>query len=352
MGNTTSSRTEKYYNYLQNNKNGVPIEINMNDVNPYEVLGVSKNFTFEELKDAYRRIVKFVHPDKGGSEQLFNIATECFRTLARELKMREEKTHDELRKGSRDYWANAPTMPGPPVYTSERQESESYKYNPNSDGRGGSSDGGVGGGIVNESSANFNERFNRTFEANRLKEDDGTHDGYGEKMAKSTKEREDFKIPQLLKKYNNTTFNKVFDTVTLQDTKEVVKYIEPEALPLAKTLQYTELGGASRGDFSSTSEGEARKSLQYTDYMKAFTTTRLVDPRAVQERQNFKNVKEYESERANVMAKPETAEERAWRKQKEYEAQKTEEARLHRLKQRDAKTALHHEKVNRAMLQR
>ena len=166
MGNTTSSRTEKYYNYLQNNKNGVQTEINMNDINPYEVLGVSKNFTFEELKDAYRRVVKFVHPDKGGSEQLFNIATECFRTLARELKMREEKTHDELRKGSRDYWANAPQMPEPPVYTSERQESDSYKYNPNSDGRGGGNDGGGGA----ESSANFTERFNRTFEANRLKE--------------------------------------------------------------------------------------------------------------------------------------------------------------------------------------
>jgi hypothetical protein len=34
----------------------------------------------------------------------------------------------------------------------------------------------------------------------------------------------------------------------------------------------------------------------------------------------------------------------------EEEAAKAEEARLHRLKQRDATAALHHEKVNRAML--
>jgi hypothetical protein len=84
--------------------------------------------------------------------------------------------------------------------------------------------------------------------------------------------------------------------------------------------------------------------------MKAYTTTRLVDPRSVHERKNFRNVDEYESERTNVMATPETPDERAWRKKKEFEAQKAEEARLYRLKQRDSAAALHHDKVNRLML--
>jgi curved DNA-binding protein CbpA len=345
MGNNTSSRTEKYYNYLENSKNGSQMNIDINAIDPYEILGLTRKFTFEELKDAYRRTAKFVHPDKGGSEQLFNIATDCFRKLAHELKMREEKTHDELRKGSRDYWAQ---MPAAPQYTSERESNDSYKYAPdhvNSSSENHHDGGGGGGG-----GGNFTDRFNRAFEENRLKEDDGTHDGYGEKMAKSSKVREDFKIPQLMKKFNQNTFNKVFDTVTLSDSSEVVKYVEPEALPLAKSLQYTELGGASKGDFSSTSEGEARRTLQYTDYMKAYTTTRLVDPRAVQERKNFRNVDEYESERTNIMAAPETPEERAWRKKKEYEAQKAEEARLFRLNQRDTAAALHHERVNRLMI--
>ena len=362
MGNNTSSRTEKYYNYLENSKNGGQMNIDMNDVDPYDVLGVSRKFTFEELKDAYRRIVKFVHPDKGGSEQLFNIATECFRKLAHELKMREEKTHDELRSGSREYWAQ---MPSAPQYSSEREGNESYKYAPeysntntntnynrnkNNKSRNNETIEESEPENVANSAGNFTDRFNRAFEENRLKEDDGTHDGYGEKMAKSTKVREDFKIPQIMKKFNSSTFNKVFDTVTISDKSEVIRYVEPEPLPLAKSLQYTELGGASKGDFSSTSEGEARRSLQYTDYMKAYTTTRLVDPRAVQDRKNFNNVDEYESERTNTMAKPETPEERAWRKKKEYEAQKAEEARLYRLKQRDSTAALHHEKVNRLML--
>ena len=374
MGNNTSSRTEKYYNYLESSKNGSQMNIDMNTIDPYEILGLTRKFTFEELKDAYRRTAKFVHPDKGGSEQLFNIATDCFRKLAHELKMREEKTHDELRKGSRDYWAQ---MPAAPQYTSERENNDSYKYAPdhvNSSSEnqhhggsgGGSGGGGVGGGAgggggvgggaggvgggAGGGGGNFTDRFNRAFEENRLKEDDGSHDGYGEKMAKSSKVREDFKIPQIMKKFNQNTFNKVFDTVTLSDSSEVVKYVEPEALPLAKSLQYTELGGASKGDFSSTSEGEACRTLQYTDYMKAYTTTRLVDPRAVQERKNFRNVDEYESERTNIMAAPETLEERVWRKKKEYESQKAEEARLFRLNQRDSAAALHHERVNRLMI--
>lgn len=338
MGNNTSARTDKYYNYLENSKNGVQMQINMNEIDPYEILGLNRKFTFEELKDAYRRTAKFVHPDKGGSEQLFNIATECFRKLAHEYKLREEKTHDELRNGSREFWAKTQPLPEGPIFSSQRESSESHKYAPPS--------------ANSDESENFANRFNQAFEANRIKEDDGTHDGYGTQMAKSSKTREDFKIPQLLKKYNNNTFNKVFDTVTLSDKSEVIKYVEPEALPLAKSLQYTELGGASKGDFSSTSEGESCRTLQYTDYMKAYTTTRLVDPRAVQERRNFNNVDEYESERTNIMAKPESSEERAWRKKKEHEAQKAEEARLYRLKQRDSAAALHHEKVNRLMLKR
>jgi len=327
MGNNTSSRTEKYYNYLENSKNGSQVQINMDTIDPYEVLGLPRKFTFEDLKEAYRRTAKFVHPDKGGSEQLFNIATDCFRKLAHELKMREEKTHDELRSGSREYWAQ---MPSAPQYTSEREGNDSYKYAPEySNDRGADQDKGMNSN-KSEESANFLNKFNQAFESNRLKEDDGTHDGYGQKMAKSSKVREDFKIPQIMKKFNNNTFNKVFDTVTLSDSSEVVKYVEPEALPLAKSLQYTELGGASKGDFSSTSEGESRRTLQYTDYMKAYTTTRLVDPRSVQDRKSFRNVDEYESERTNVMATPETSEERAWRKNKEYKAQKAEEARLYR----------------------
>ena len=153
-----------------------------------------------------------------------------------------------------------------------------------------------------------------------------------------------------MKKYNNDAFNKVFDSVTLPTTGEVVKYREPEPLPVAKSLQYTELGRAATTDFSSTTEGESRRNLQYTDYMKAHTTTRLVDPRAVEARKKYRNVDEYESARTDAMSRPATDEELQWQKQRATQAEKAEEDRLRRLKERDNRASLHHDTVSRLML--
>jgi curved DNA-binding protein CbpA len=269
-------------------------------MDPYEVLGVEKNFKWDDLTKNYKRLAKLVHPDKGGSEEVFNAVTECFRKLAREFKAREEKTHDELRNGARSYAAD--------------MQSRSADVR-----------GTVNVGADADDAAGFREKFNTAFEKNRLEDDDGTGHGigYGAKMAASTgKVREDFSIPRVMKKYDTNTFNKVFETVTLADTREVIKYREPDALPVSKSLQYTELGKASTGDFSSTTEGEARRTLQYTDYMKAYTTTRLVDPRGVEERKKYRNVDEYESARADAASRPESEDERQWRKKKQHEVKR------------------------------
>jgi curved DNA-binding protein len=38
---------------------------------PYRVLGVAREASPEELQDAYRRLVKLHHPDRGGSAERF-----------------------------------------------------------------------------------------------------------------------------------------------------------------------------------------------------------------------------------------------------------------------------------------
>jgi len=328
MGNNPSRNVvyDKYYESLK--RSGAKNEaVDMSTIDPYEVLGLDKNFEWEDLKASYKRLAKLVHPDKGGSEILFNTVTECFRMLAHEYKAREEKSHIELRNGAMNYFEDMQR-------SSSSQRPPASMVNMNTD----------------EDTASFIDRFNRTFEKNRMEDDDGSSIGYGAKMAASSKVREDFSIPRVLKKYDANAFNKVFDAVTLPQTKEVVKYVEPEPLPLAKKIQYTELGKGATDDFSSTQEGEGRRTLQYTDYMKAYTTTRLVDPRAVQERQTYRNVDEYEVARTEATTSAATQEEIAWRRRKEKEAEAAERDRLARLKQRDTRTALHFERVNRAML--
>lgn len=43
-----------------------------NPENPYDILGIHKNATTEEINSAYRAKVKILHPDNGGSSEDFN----------------------------------------------------------------------------------------------------------------------------------------------------------------------------------------------------------------------------------------------------------------------------------------
>lgn len=333
MGNQ-GSRNITYEQYYESLKRTDPASAQNLDVqgmglNPYDVLGVRKNFEFDELKDAYRRIAKIVHPDKGGSHHLFQMVTDCFRTLAHEYKMRtSDRPHHELKRDAQHYYETASQNMGsyqPPIMSRSSASTS-----------------------VNQES-NFNDRFNRAFEENKFEDENDI--GYGSMMAPSSKNRDDIEIPRMFRKFDPNSFNKMFDKVTVDTSKEVVVYREPEALPLAKKMQYTELGGDRPDDFSSTAEGVAeRRNLQYTDFKKAHTTTRLVDPRAVQERTNYKNIEQYEAARARTLKAPETRAEIEWRLKKEREEQEAEQRRLQRLSQRDNMISLHHEKVNRALL--
>ncbi len=48
----------------------------------YQILGVQKNATQEEIKKAYRRLAHQHHPDKGGDEQKFKEVSEAYRVLS------------------------------------------------------------------------------------------------------------------------------------------------------------------------------------------------------------------------------------------------------------------------------
>ena len=312
---------QQYYSAAQ--KSGVIEEIDFKNIdiesiNPYEVLNVSKQFTWNELKEAYRKLAMNTHPDKqGGNKDLFNIITHCFQKLAEELKRREEdKGHLDLKKQSNDYFHN--TMPHPSKV------------------------------MANE--AMTTDKFNKNFEKCKLY-DEEIEFGYGSKMEESTKVREDINIEKLIKKnkIDNESFNALFNK-NVPVNKGLIKYREPEPLILAKTLQFTELGGKRPDDYSSSLEKNNANTLAYTDYMKAHDGTRLVDPSLMKNVKEFKSVDEYEVYRDNKAKKTLSARELKAEEMKKIKDKKAEEERLERLKMYDKKIEKSYEKASQLFL--
>jgi curved DNA-binding protein CbpA len=315
---------QQYYNAAQ--KSGVIEDIDFKDIdidsiNPYEVLNVSKNFTWNELKEAYRKLAINTHPDKqGGNKDLFNIITICFKKLGEELKRREdEKGHHDLKKQSNNYFHKMTndTIPHPSEVLAPNEKFTT-------------------------------DKFNKNFEKCKLYEEE-IEFGYGSKMDESTKIREDINIEKLIKKnkIDNESFNELFNK-NVPVNKALIKYREPEPLILAKSLQFTELGGKRPDDYSSSIEKNS--SLAYTDYMRAHDGTRLVDPRLMKNVKEFKSVDEYEAYRENKAKRTLSARELKAEELKKIKEKKAEEERLERVKMYDKNIEKSYEKASQLFL--
>jgi hypothetical protein len=308
MGNQQSSRTNTYQQYYDSLQTKNPIEIPSN-ITPYEILGINKNFTWEELKEAYKRQAKLVHPDKGGTEQLFNLVTDAFKKLAYEYKLKvQDKQHYELKQ---NYKAQQPI---------------DTQYKPK---------------IATSTDGNFQDKFNRLFDENRFEEDENER-GYGNIMAESSKTREDINVPKVMNSFNKNKFHEIFEKQE-PVTKDVIIYKEPEALVLGKKLNFTEIG-VNVDDFST--DATKKMGLQYTDYMKAHTMNRLVDPRSVKERKEYRNVDDYEADRANITNRELTPSEIAEQKEIELKKERDEKMRIKRAQYKDERIEKHYNKVS------
>jgi len=320
QSNSRSYNYHQYFNAIKNDKKFDFSSINYEELDPYEVLNINKNFTWEELKSAYRNTALITHPDKqGGNKIVFDYVAECFRKLAIEYKYRQQdKQHDELKKNSMDYFTdNKNKMP----YSSD---------------------------FLNDSE-NFNERFNKTFNMCRLQDEENDF-GYGELMDQSSKIREDINIDKIVdSKFNSKSFNDIFNKYVPVD-KQITKYKEPEALQLAKTIQYSEIGGRKPDDYSSSVETSTRNNLVYTDYMKAYSNTRLVDVETMNNHKDFKSVEEYEKYRNSKLKKGLTDKEKKLLEIKKQKEGEEEHKRLERIKLKDLEIQRNHEKANRFLI--
>ena len=321
MGNSSSRKYtyHEYYNVIKNDKTFDFSKINYELLDPYEVLEVRKNFTFEELKDAYKYTALITHPDKsGGNKIIFNFVTDCFKKLAYEFKAKQQdKTFIDLKKQVEEYYS---------------KDSENKEKLPPIDN-------------------NFHEHFNRTFNMCRM-EDEEFDFGYGNLMEESSQKREDLKNEKIYKenKFDSKNFNSIFDKFVPPTSKEITKYKEPEPMILAKKMNYTEIGGKKPDDYSSSVEKEGKNSLVYTDYKKAYTNTRLIDEASIKKSKEFGSVEEFQVYRDNKTKKNFSDKEKRYLEEKKLKEEKDETLRLERIKNENLRIKINNEKASRLLL--
>lgn len=67
--------------------------------NYYEILGVDKKATKEDIKKAFRKLAQQHHPDKGGDEKTFKEITEAYSVLTDDKKRREYDNYGQTFQG-------------------------------------------------------------------------------------------------------------------------------------------------------------------------------------------------------------------------------------------------------------
>jgi curved DNA-binding protein CbpA len=263
-------------------------KINTDEINPYELFKVNKeNPDWDTLKKNYKKIALVIHPDKGGNAKLFNWATNQFKKIAKEIQTKQ-KTHFEMKETFQD-----------------NQTTELTYF---------------------DSTKPFSEQFNKIFDSYRMYDDDTDH-GYGDKMSKSTKSREDIPIVNVFEgKVTNEKFNNKFEQTI--PTEKIIKYQEPEPTHYVKSIGYTNIGKKT-DDYTS---GIDATNLKYTDYMKAYTEERTPTE---QTRKQFKNKDEYQSYSDKKMKKILTEKELSRIEQAKLKEETDETFRLKRIHNKD-----------------
>ena len=286
---------------------------------PAQILGLDKNIKHDinDIKKAYRNLALRYHPDKGGSEEIFKILTKAYIILT---KKNEKDSYTE--KSFFDLKSQV-----------QNNTSES---------------------ITNEEEDFDVKHFNSIFNKNRL-EDLEVDSGYGDWMKNETKEvTKSGKI--FNQKFNLDIFNKVFDELKTDDettnkvTEQITVYKEPEILPIGAGLQYSDVDYNKVGDYSREfNVNDNTKGLFFTDYKKAHTNTTLINPNAVNKREQYKDVEELTLVREKQSFTM-TDEDRQHLEIKKRLDEEKENQRLLRLKERDDALANHSSKVNKLLL--
>ena len=269
------------------------------EVDPFSILEIEPTLDESVIKRAYKRLTLKHHPDKGGSDETFDLITKCYVALLNHI---EKIAYKEADFQSLKHSA------------SEVEQTTRGKRNRHIDHE------------------RFDPKlFNEMFSENRLP--DPEDDGYGAMMENSDRlaDEQNVKIQNRFRgSYSRDKFMSSFeDDKSRDEHKDLIIYKEPQAM-MSCNLPFQELGVDKVEDFGQTN----KVNQSFCDYKKALSTgSKLIDPSLVN-RKGYNNVDHLKADRNKISYTLSEADKKRMEMQRE-QAQLEEQARLRRLNRRD-----------------
>tara|TARA_B100000686_G_scaffold349847_1_gene444213 strand:+ start:644 stop:1729 length:1086 start_codon:yes stop_codon:yes gene_type:complete len=284
-------------------------------LDPYKVLGIGKQYDENSLKKAYLKMALQTHPDRGGTEEKFQIVTLSFNVLFKKLQNKNNNhEHHELKENS-------------DVFMKEQKEDIT---------------------IHQDLSKKFDSNiFNQIYDENRIEQ---VHDkGYTSWIKENQVDEggpKDIFQGNFNKERFEEEFQKQKQTQQKKISDQLVKYDEPNVdISYKGKDSIMVLGEGEIKDFS----GESSGGLVYRDYRDAYTNTLLIDVNSVDTRGRAKDIHTQKSIRKNISYELSEDDQRK-EALKLKEEEKAEELRLQRLKDFEEKSFQTYDRIHQRLL--
>ena len=283
-------------------------------LNPYKILGVSKNYDEKSLKKAYLKKALISHPDRGGTAIEFQQVSIAYTLLLKKLNdLNNNHQHNDLRNNNKSFIS---------------EQSSDTRQNIN---------------MGEQFDVNM---FNKIYEENKL---DNVYDrGYGDWMKDDKNLLEQPKM--FNKSFNKDLFNHEFEKYKVTQQKkiggELVNYDEPQVdISMRGKDSLMLLGQEQVSDFSGTSEG----GLTFRDYKDAFTNSCLIDTNSINMDTRDNNIQAVEQSRSNISYR--MSDEDLQRQQlMKMRLEKEDQDRIHRLNQQDHQAFNVYEQIHNRLI--
>ena len=293
------------------------IENNRPKLNPYNILGIDKNFDEVSLKKAYLRKAMKTHPDRGGSSEEFQKVSIAYTILLKKINdSKNNHSHNDLRENSKGYM---------------NEQKQDSRVNVNM-------------------TENFDVNlFNKVYDDNKI--ETPFDDGYGGWISKN--HLEDKEQKKLFSgNFNKNMFNHEFEKYKREEQKkhgsQLVRYENPEVNISYKGRDSLSVLGQNKiSDFS----GDTGSGLNYRDYKDAFTNSCLIDTGAFKDNGRPRDINSLESSRSNISYQLSEQDQKKLLIQKLRE-KKEEEQRIQRLSDYDNKSFNAYDRIHQRLLNR